>query len=115
MAILSQNVWKVYGLRDNPFSTKALSTSNGLLPIAKAFVGRSLESLESERFINILRNPGGACLVVEGEIGVGKTTFVNYHRYLWEHEAEDKLLSPLVEIGISPQWTLKDFLFDNPT
>ncbi len=80
---LSQNIWERYGFRGNPFDTGALSAFAGaLLPIAHAIVGREMESTESRMLLAILRSPGGGRAVVEGEIGVGKTTFVNYHRYL---------------------------------
>lgn len=112
MALL-QNVWQLYGLKGNPFDTRALSlVSEALLPISKAFVGRGHDSKESQLLTNVLRNPGGACLVVEGEIGVGKTTFVNYHRFLWEHEASDRLFTPVNEIGLGFHGTIKDFLMN---
>lgn len=99
---LSQNLWARYGFRGNPFDTGALSASaNALLPIAQAIVGREMESQESKLLLNVVRNPGGGRAVVEGEIGVGKTTFVNYHRYLWEVEAQDKLLTPATEISLT--------------
>lgn len=73
-----------FGLKGNPFDSSALSASvHALLPIATAFVGREMSNPESRTITNILRTPGGGRFVVEGEIGVGKTTFVNYHRYLW--------------------------------
>jgi hypothetical protein len=108
---LSQNIWERYGFRGNPFDTRALSASAGaLLPISEAFVGRGMESSESRLLTGMLRNPGGGCAVVEGEIGVGKTTFVNYHRYLWENEAGDKLLTPASEISVYGDWEVRDFL-----
>ena len=83
MLKLAQDVWEVYGLVGNPFDVRALSlVQDTLLPIAKAFVGRTIESREFQLITNILRNPGGTCFMVEGEIGVGKTSFLNYHRFL---------------------------------
>lgn len=110
-SFLSQNVWTNYGLMGNPFNTKALSLEeNTSLPITKTFVGRGADSRESRFITNILRNPGGARFVVEGEIGVGKTSFVNFHRALWEKEAIDKLLTPEEEISVCRDWKLRDFL-----
>lgn len=81
---LTQNLWERYGFRDNPFDTRALSMSPGsLLSVAEAFVGRGMNSTESKLITNFFRSTGGGRVVVEGDIGVGKTTFVNYHRYLW--------------------------------
>jgi hypothetical protein len=99
---LSQNIWGRYGFLGNPFDTGALSASaDALLPIAQAIVGREMESPESRMLLGIARSAGGGRAVVEGEIGVGKTTFVNYHRYLWEVEAQDKLLTPATEITLT--------------
>jgi len=108
---LTQNLWERFGFRDNPYDTRALSFSEGaLLPIAKAFIGRGMESSESRLMTNFLRNPGGGRVVVEGNVGVGKTTFVNYHRFLWEHEAQDRLLTPPSEVSVYSTWTAHAFI-----
>jgi len=101
-------------LKANPFNTRPLSLQRDTtdLPLREAFVGRGVDSRENIFITNILSNPGGACFVVEGEIGVGKTSFVNYHRSLWEQEAEDKLLTPKQEISVCRTWTLKEFLLN---
>ncbi|MCI0694096.1 MarR family winged helix-turn-helix transcriptional regulator [candidate division KSB1 bacterium] len=110
---LSQNIWERYGFRGNPFNTQALSASaESILPIAQAIVGRGMESPESQLLTNFLRNPGGGRVIVEGDVGVGKTTFVNYHRYLWENEAKDKLLTPTTEISVYGNWEVRDFLMN---
>lgn len=108
---LIQNIWSRYGFRGNPFDTAALSASAGaLLPVIKAIVGRDMESNESKMLLGILRSTGGGRVVVEGDVGVGKTTFVNYHRYLWEVEAEDKLITPATEIAISGNLNVVSFV-----
>ncbi len=108
---LVQDIWARYGFKGNPFDTAALSASAGvLLPVSKAIVGRDMESSESKMLLSIVRSSGGARTVVEGDVGVGKTTFVNYHRYLWEVEAEDKLLTPSTEISISENQTVSIFV-----
>jgi len=110
---LSQSLWERYGFRGNPFNTHALSASaESILPIAQAIVGRGMESPESQLLTNFLRNPGGGRVIVEGDVGVGKTTFVNYHRYLWENEAKDKLLTPINEISVYGNWEVRDFLLN---
>lgn len=110
---LTQNLWERYGFKGNPFDTRALSTAaQSILPITKAFVGRDMSSRESMLLTNVLKSPGGARAVVEGEIGVGKTTFVNYHRYIWEHEAKTRLFTPVQEIAVSPQWNVREFLLN---
>jgi hypothetical protein len=108
---LVQDIWSRYGFRGNPFDTAALSSSAGaLLPVSKAIVGRDMESTESKMLSGILRNVGGGRVVVEGDVGVGKTTFVNYHRYLWEVEAKDKLLTPATEITLSGNLDVAGFV-----
>lgn len=111
MAELRQNFWPKYGFRNNPYDTNALTIySDAVLPIQKAYVGRESDCKESQIFTNILRSSGGNRVVVEGEIGVGKTTFVNYHRYLWEKEAIDRLFTPSGEISFSNEWNRQTFL-----
>jgi hypothetical protein len=108
---LTQNLWERFGFRDNPYDTRALSLSpESALSVAEAFVGRGEKSNEWQLLTNFLRNPGGGCAVVEGDVGVGKTTFVNLHRYLWENEAETKLLTPASEISVQRDWGVREFL-----
>lgn len=108
---LTQNLWERYGFRDNPFDTRALSlTPQAPLSVAEAFVGRSMECEEARMITNFFRSPGGGRVVVEGDVGVGKTTFVNYHRYLWETEAATKLLTPALEISVQSNWGAREFL-----
>lgn len=110
---LSQDIWKKYGFYHNPFDTKALSSRPGEpLPVAKAIVGRGWKSPEFRLLTNILKTPGGGRVVIEGDIGVGKTTFMNYHRFLWENKAKDKLFTPIHEISVLPEWKVKDFLLN---
>ena len=46
------------------------------------------------------------------DIGVGKTTFVNYHRYLWQAEAKTKLLTPATEISVQRDWGMRELLLN---
>lgn len=78
--------------------------------MAEAFVGRGIKSDEARIMTNFLRSPGGGRIVVEGDVGVGKTTFVNYHRYLWENEAKTKLLTPASELSVQKGWGAREFL-----
>lgn len=108
---LTQNLWERFGFSDNPYDTRALSFSErALLPITKAFIGREMDSTESRILTNFFRNPGGGRVVVEGDVGVGKTTFVNYHRFLWEYEAQERLLTPTSEISVYSTWTANAFV-----
>jgi hypothetical protein len=108
---LTQNLWERYGFTDNPFDTKALSLNKAApLSVQDAYVERGNSSSASRVLMNFLRNPGGGRIVVEGEPGVGKTTFVNYHRQLWESSKDHRLLSPLTEISVREGWGERDFL-----
>ena len=110
---LTQNLWERYGFSANPFDTKALSLSDGaLLSVSDAYVSRGKGSEAASVLTNFFRNPGGGRIVVEGEPGVGKTTFVNYHRHQWETEAADKLLTPATEISLQEHWGERDFLLN---
>lgn len=108
---LTQNLWERFGFRDNPFDTRALSlTTESCLSVANAFVGHDKRSSESSLMTNFLKNPTGGNIVVEGEVGVGKTTFVNYHKYVWEKKAKTKLLTPASEISVQGGWGAHEFL-----
>ncbi len=110
---LSQNVWYKYGFHANPFDINPLSyNSNSLLSVSEAIVGRDFNTKESKLLTSILRNPGGGRVIVTGNIGVGKTTFMNYHRYLWENHAKDKLFTTDKEISVSEEWQLSHFLIN---
>ncbi|WP_372367790.1 DeoR family transcriptional regulator [Candidatus Uabimicrobium sp. HlEnr_7] len=109
---LVRNIWQNWGFKGNPFDTNALTLHSKLLPISKAFVGRSMNSDESTQLLNVIRNSGGGRVIVEGHIGVGKTTLVNYHRYLWEQEADDKIFTPIKEISVYGKTTAKNLLVE---
>ncbi len=110
---LGQRLWKKYGMRANPFDTSPLSlTSESSFPIAEAIVGRGFETYESRSLYNVLCNPGGARVIIEGQVGVGKTTFVNYHRYIWENHSQDRLFTPQEEIAVTEHWQLSHFLIN---
>jgi Cdc6-like AAA superfamily ATPase len=110
---LTQNLWERYGFSANPFDTRALSLSQGAwLSVNNAYVSRKNGEVAASVLTNFFRNPGGGRIVVEGEPGVGKTTFVNFHRHQWESEATDRLLTPATEISIHESWGERDFLLN---
>ena len=107
---LTQNLWERYGFTDNPYDTKALSLSKAApLSVQEAYIPRAADTT-ADLMTNFLRNPGGGRVVVEGDPGVGKTTFVNFHRQRWETGAKHKLISPAGEISVREDWTERDFL-----
>ncbi|MDD5200173.1 MAG: hypothetical protein PHC88_10275 [Terrimicrobiaceae bacterium] len=110
---LTQNLWERYGFTDNPYDTKPLSLSKAAaLSVQAAYIPRGRTSSTADLLTNFLRNPGGGRIVVEGESGVGKTTFVNYHRQRWEMAAKQKLISPPGEISVREGWSERDFLLN---
>lgn len=110
--IFKQNLWQSYGFRDNPFDTTALASQpSTVLPIKEAFIVRK-DSQASQLFNNILSSSGGNRFVLEGEVGVGKTTFVNYHKLLWETEAQDTLFTPLTEVSLGHAYEIREFMFN---
>ncbi|MFQ6056623.1 MAG: hypothetical protein ACE5J3_11655, partial [Methanosarcinales archaeon] len=69
------SIWKELGFKENPYDPRPLK------PVeedAKLFVGRSEESKQFA--INVSSLKGGS-IIVEGRIGVGKTSFVNIQQY----------------------------------
>ena len=110
---LTQNLWERYGFTDNPYDTKALSLSKAApLSVQEAYIPRADSAATADLLTNFLRNPGGGRIVVEGDPGVGKTTFVNFHRQQWETKARHKLISPPGEISVREGWSERDFLLN---
>ena len=110
---LTQNLWERYGFTGNPYDTKALSLSKAApLSVHKAYIPRAEAATTADLLTNFLRNPGGGRVVVEGESGVGKTTFVNYHRQRWEKGAKHKLISPALELEMQANWQERDLLIN---
>ena len=110
---LTQNLWERYGFTGNPYDTKALSLSKAApLSVQAAYVERDAPATAAHLLTNFLRNPGGGRIIVEGEPGVGKTTFVNHHRQRWEVASQHKLLSPVTEISVREGWSERDFLLN---
>ncbi|NUM37433.1 MAG: HTH domain-containing protein [Candidatus Brocadiae bacterium] len=107
---VGQDLWEKYGFHTNPFDTNPLTAESSFLPIAEAMVGRGSDTKESQILTNFLRNRGGGRILIEGNIGVGKTTFINYHRYLWEHYSRDRLFTTNREISVTSRWQISQFL-----
>ena len=79
--------WQQFGLRKNPYDTLPL-IEGGDLPINKAFVGRNSE----KEFLNSLfESNERICLTICGDVGVGKTSLANFHKFIWKY-TNDKLL-----------------------
>ncbi|MCL5106077.1 MAG: ArsR family transcriptional regulator [Candidatus Marsarchaeota archaeon] len=100
------SIWEMYGLKANPFSSDPLLVSGGILSM-DCFTGRKKES---DRMSMHFRSLGGSRLLVVGDVGVGKTSFVNFVR----KSAIDKggYFSPIGEIKIESNWTAADFILN---
>ena len=80
--------WQQFGLRSNPYDTLPL-IEGGELPIDKAFVGRTME-LQSLK--DIFLSDSRACLTILGNVGVGKTSLANFHKFLFKYVEKKKSL-----------------------
>lgn len=101
---LPENIWNIYGLKRNPFTTDAILINEGYLPL-DAFVGRANE-LKIIR--TLFRMGDGTRVIVTGETGVGKTTLVNYARA--EAIKNNKFFTHLREMSVDESWNVNEFI-----
>lgn len=100
-----KNIWELYGVSENPFSTSPILVIGGIIPI-DSFVGRREEIKELSKVIG---SKGGSRTFVYGDVGVGKTSFVNVVR----HSAFGSgLFTPFKEIAVQQDWTIDDFIMN---
>lgn len=99
------NIWNLYGLQDNPFNTDPLTPYGTELPIDKTFLGRQEER---EKLKRIIHSNKTIRIQIYGDIGVGKTSFVNYIK----HELRGNYFTPLAELSIQYNWTPEEFMFN---
>lgn len=105
MEDLFKNIWELYGVIDNPFSTQPLLVKGGTLPI-ECFVGR-VENIK--RLSKTLSSRGGSRSLIFGDVGVGKTSFVNFVRY---KALENGFFTPFKEIAVQDEWAPEDFILN---
>ncbi|MBI2151101.1 AAA family ATPase [Candidatus Woesearchaeota archaeon] len=99
------DIWELYGVRENPFSTSPILVVGGSIPI-DSFVGRS-EHIK--RLSKIIGSKGGSRTFIYGDMGVGKTSFVNVVR----HSAyEQGFFTPFKEITTQDSWEAEDFILN---
>ncbi len=98
------SIWELYGLKANPFSTAPLLLEGGIIPL-DTFVGRIQEL---KRISTLFKIGGGTRMVISGEMGVGKTTFVNYAKN--KAIKELNFFTPIKEIDTQPEWTSDDLI-----
>jgi len=98
-------LWELYGLKTNPFSTSPLLVKGGVIPV-ESFHGR-IEELK--RLKKIFRSSGGNRILVCGDVGVGKTSFVNVARFRALQEGH---FTPFKEIAVRSNWNPNSFIMN---
>ncbi len=96
-------VWRKYNLKDDPYFIRPLEIENERTAISLLFIGREKEK---EDILNKMSSGRGSILVV-GDAGVGKTSFVNYIR---SKSREGQFFSPSTEIEINYAMSCQEFL-----
>ena len=99
------NVWELYGVRENPFSISPILVMGGAVPI-DSFVGRG-EHIK--RLSRIIGSKGGSRTFIYGDIGIGKTSFVNVVR---NSAFEKKFFTHFKEITTQDKWTTDEFVLN---
>jgi GTPase SAR1 family protein len=97
------NIWELYGISSNPFTTEPLLIKGGILRI-ECFVGREQEQSELERKFN---SSGSSRILIIGDVGVGKTSFVNYARF---NAIKEGYFTPIPEIAVLHDWDALQFV-----
>lgn len=105
MATDINNIWELYGVRENPFSTSPILVRGGTLSI-ESFVGREPDV---KRLGRIIGSKGGSRTLIYGAMGVGKTTFVNVVRY---KAMEHGFFTPFKEIAVQEGWNSDSFVLN---
>ncbi len=100
-----KDIWELYGVRENPFSTSPILVIGGSIPI-DSFVGRG-EHIN--RLSKILGSRGGSRTFVYGDIGVGKTSFVNVIR---SSAYEKGFFTHFKEITTYDKWNADEFIWN---
>ncbi len=80
--------WTLYGLKKNPFDTAPL-VEGGDISIDKAFTGRVHERNVIDSIISSYEQ---ACIIIEGKVGVGKTSLASFEKVIWKSGKKNKKL-----------------------
>jgi hypothetical protein len=75
-------MWEQLGFQKSPYFWEELTVSEQGFTL---FVGRQEEG---KRFLVNLSEPEGCTVIVEGDRGIGKTSFINYNQYVLYKEIE---------------------------
>jgi len=100
-----KDIWELYGVKENPFSTSPLLVVGGSIPL-ESFVGRE-ENIK--RLSKILASKGGSRTFVYGDVGIGKTSFVNVVR---SSAFYDGFFTHFKEITTQDRWNAEEFIWN---
>jgi len=100
-----KDVWELYGVKENPFSIAPILVIGGSIPI-NSFVGRG-EHIK--RLSRIIGSKGGSRTFVYGDIGIGKTSFVNVIR---SSAFEKGFFTHFKEITTQDKWSPDEFILN---
>jgi type II secretory pathway predicted ATPase ExeA len=88
------NVWEDLGFTGNPYDPRALSISD---EDRKLLINR----IDELRMLTTLSNSGRGIIIVEGGVGVGKTSLVNAMQYDLLHQKKNKILPAFQKIELT--------------
>lgn len=81
--------WQQFGLKKDPYDTQPL-VEGGDIKLEDAFVGREKE----RQFLNdLFESEERICLAILGNVGVGKTSLANFHKFIWKYSKPKLLFS----------------------
>ncbi len=100
-----KNIWELYGVKENPFSTSPILVVGGSIPI-DSFVGRGDHI---KRLSKIIGSKGGSRTFIYGDIGIGKTSFVNVVR---NSAFEKGYFTHFKEITTQDNWIPDEFVIN---
>src|SRR3989338_2150320 len=100
-----QDILELYGVKENPFSISPIMVMGGAIPI-DSFVGRGEFK---KRLSRIIGSKGGSRVFVYGDIGIGKTSFVNVVR---SSAVQKGFFTHFKEITTQDKWTPDEFVLN---
>ncbi|MBI2107452.1 winged helix-turn-helix transcriptional regulator [Candidatus Woesearchaeota archaeon] len=100
-----KDIWELYGVKENPFSTSPILVIGGSIPI-DSFVGRN-EHIK--RLSRIIASRGGSRTFIYGDIGIGKTSFVNVVR---NSAFENGFFTHFKEITTQNKWEADELILN---
>ncbi len=100
-----KDIWELYGVKENPFSTSPILVIGGSIPI-DSFVGRNEQI---KRLSRIIASRGGSRTFIYGDIGIGKTSFVNVVR---NSAFENGFFTHFKEITTQNKWEADELILN---